>query len=85
MASVGTLYGAVVAGINGRDSLLALLALPVLAPLLIAASRATEAAFGSQTIDTASGWAWVALLGVFAVVFSAAGVAAFGTLLETEA
>ena len=85
MAGVGTLYGAVVAGINGRDSLLALLALPVLAPLLIAASRATEAAFGSQTIDTASGWAWVALLGVFAVVFSAAGVAAFGTLLETEA
>jgi heme exporter protein B len=85
LASVGTLYGAVVANMNGRDSLLALLALPVLAPLLIGASRSTEAAFGSQTIDAASGWAWVALLAVFAVVFSAAGAAAFATLMEPEA
>jgi heme exporter protein B len=85
LASVGTLYGAVVANMNGRDSLLALLALPVLAPLLIGASRATEAAFGSQTIDAANGWAWVALLAVFSVVFSAAGAAAFATLLEPEA
>jgi heme exporter protein B len=85
LASVGTLYGAVVANMNGRDSLLALLALPVLAPLLIGASRATEAAFGSQTIDAANGWSWVALLTVFAVVFSAAGAAAFDTLMEPEA
>jgi heme exporter protein B len=85
LASVGTLYGAVVANMNGRDSLLALLALPVLTPVLIGASRATEAAFGSQTIDTASGWAWVALLAVFALVFSAAGAAAFGALMEPEA
>ena len=85
LASVGTLYGAVVANMNGRDSLFALLALPVLAPLLIGASRATEAAFGSQTIDAANGWSWVALLAVFAVVFSAAGGAAFDTLMEPEA
>jgi len=85
LSSVGTLYGAVVANMSGRDSLLALLALPVTAPLLIAASRATEAAFGSQTIDTASGWAWTALLVVFAVTFTAAGAAAFGTLMESDA
>lgn len=84
LASVGTLYGAVVANMNGRDSLLPLLALPVLAPLLIGASRATEAAFGSQTIDTASGWAWVGLLAVFAVAFVSAGAAAFGTLMESD-
>jgi len=84
LSSVGTLYGAVVANMSGRDSLLALLALPVTAPLLIAASRATEAAFGSQTIDTASGWAWTALLVVFAVTFTAAGAAAFGTLMESD-
>ncbi|MFM8958559.1 MAG: heme exporter protein CcmB [Actinomycetota bacterium] len=84
LSSVGTLYGAVVANMSGRDSLLALLALPVTAPLLIAASRATEAAFGSQTIDAASGWAWTALLVVFAVTFSAAGAAAFGTLMESD-
>jgi len=85
LASVGTLYGAVVANMNGRDSLLPLLAMPVLAPLLIGASRATEAAFGSQTIDLAAGWAWVALLAVFAVTFAAAGAAAFGPLTESEA
>ena len=84
LASVGTLYGAVVANMNGRDSLLPLLALPVLAPLLIGASRATEAAFGSQTIDTASGWAWVGLLAVFAVAFVSAGAAAFGALMESD-
>lgn len=84
LASVGTLYGAVVANMNGRDSLLPLLAMPVLAPLLIGASRATEAAFGSQTIDTASGWAWVGLLAVFAVAFISAGAAAFGTLMESD-
>jgi len=84
LASVGTLYGAVVANMNGRDSLLPLLALPVLAPLLIGASRATEAAFGSQTIDTANGWAWVGLLAVFALAFVSAGAAAFGTLMESD-
>ncbi|NBN96048.1 MAG: hypothetical protein EBV41_00220 [Actinobacteria bacterium] len=85
LASVGTLYGAVVAQLTGRDSLLPLLAMPVLAPLLIGASRATEAAFGSRTIDLATGWAWTALLAVFAVVFTAAGAASFATLTEPDA
>ena len=84
LALVGTLYGAVVANMNGRDSLLPLLALPVLAPLLIGASRATEAAFGSQTIDMANGWAWVGLLGVYGIVFGAAGSAAFSPLTESD-
>ncbi len=85
LAGVGTLYGAVVAQLTGRDTLLPLLAMPVLAPLLIGASRATEAAFGSQSIDLATGWAWNALLAVFAVVFVSAGSAAFATLTETDA
>jgi heme exporter protein B len=85
LAGVGTLYGAVVAQLTGRDSLLPLLAMPMLAPLLIGASRATEAAFGSQTIDLATGWAWASLLAVFAVVFAAAGAASFATLTEPDA
>ena len=85
LAGVGTLYGAVVAQLTGRDTLLPLLAMPVLAPLLIGASRATEAAFGSQSIDLATGWAWNALLAVFAVVFVSAGSAAFATLTENDA
>jgi heme exporter protein B len=85
LAGVGTLYGAVVAQLTGRDSLLPLLAMPMLAPLLIGASRATEAAFGSQTIDLATGWAWASLLAVFGVVFAAAGAASFATLTEPDA
>ena len=85
LGGVGTLYGAVVAQLTGRDSLLPLLAMPVLAPLLIGASRATEAAFGSESIDLATGWAWTSLLAVFAVVFIAAGAASFATLTEPDA
>lgn len=85
LAVVGTLYGAVVANMNGRDSLLPLLALPVLSPLLIAASRATEAAFGSNTIDISSGWAWVGLLAAYTVIFAAAGAVAFSPLTESDA
>jgi heme exporter protein B len=84
LAVVGTLYGAVVANLIGRDSLLPLLVLPVLAPLLIAASRSTEAAFGSTTIDVANGWAWVGVLVVYAVVFGAAGAVAFAPLTESD-
>lgn len=84
LALVGTLYGVVVANLNGRDSLLPLLALPVLAPLLIGAARATEAAFGSDTIDMANGWAWAALLAVYAVVFGSAGAVAFAPLAQSD-
>ena len=44
---VGTLYGGLAAGARGRETLLPLLLLPVVAPVLIGATRATEAAFGS--------------------------------------
>lgn len=84
LALVGTLYGVVVANMHGRDSLLPLLALPVLAPLLIGATRATEAAFGSDTIDVANGWAWAAILVVYAVVFGSAGAVAFAPLAQGE-
>jgi heme exporter protein B len=75
----------VVANLIGRDSLLPLLVLPVLAPLLIAASRSTEAAFGSNTIDVANGWAWVGVLVVYAMVFGSAGALAFAPLTESDA
>ncbi|MEP7204018.1 MAG: heme exporter protein CcmB, partial [Ilumatobacteraceae bacterium] len=43
---VGTLYGGLTTGTKGRESLLPLLLLPVVAPVLIGATRATEAALG---------------------------------------
>ena len=79
---VGTLYGGLTAGEKGRETLLPLLLLPVVAPVLIAATRATEAAFGSGGAATSEGWAWVGLLAVFAAVFGLGGTLAFGPLID---
>src|SRR5699024_5641880 len=47
LAAAGTLYGALAAGLRVRDTLLPLLLLPVVAPVLIAATRAFEDALGT--------------------------------------
>ena len=81
LAFVGTLYGGLTAGAKGRETLLPLL-LPVVAPVLIAATRATEAAFGTGGAQTSEGWAWIGLLAVFAAVFGVGGSLAFGSLID---
>ena len=77
------------AGAKGRETLLPLLLLPVVAPVLIGATRAFEAAFGTRRgsgvrtgLSISDGWPWVGMLAIFATVFGAAGVLAFGPLLE---
>ena len=82
LAAMGTLYGGLSAGAKGRETLLPLLLLPVVAPVLIGATRATEAAFGTSGIATSDGWPWLGLLTVFAVLFSVVGAVAFGPLLD---
>ncbi len=82
LASVGTLYGGLAAGAKGRETLLPLLLLPVVAPVLIAAARATEAALGTAGIAMADGWPWVGVLATFAVAFGVVGTVAFGPLIE---
>ncbi len=79
---VGTLYGGLAAGAKGRETLLPLLLFPVVAPVLIGATRATEAALGVTGTVTGDGWPWVALLTVFAVLFGVGGSLAFGPLVE---
>ena len=79
IAAAGTVYGAVAAGLRVRDTLLPLLVLPVLAPVLLAAATASESALA---LTSAEGWPWVRLLAVFAAVYVAFGVLAFGPLLE---
>ena len=79
LAAAGTVYGVLAAGVRVRETLLPLLLLPVVAPVVLAATRASEAALGQATAD---GWPWVRLLGVFAVVYAAVGALAFGPLLE---
>ena len=79
---VGTLYGGLIAGAKGRDSLLPLLLLPVVAPVLLGATRATESALRSGGAVVSEGWPWVAVLVVFAGVFGVGGLLSFGALIE---
>ncbi|HUQ40326.1 MAG TPA: heme exporter protein CcmB [Acidimicrobiales bacterium] len=79
LAAAGTIYGVVAAGLRVRETLLPLLLLPVVAPVLLAATRAWEAALAG---DPGEGWPWLRVLAVFAVVYGAFGVLAFGPLLE---
>ncbi len=75
----GTLYAALASGLKVRDTLVPLLVLPVLAPVLLAATLATEAAvFGSSE----DGWSWTMLLGVFALLYLGIGMLSFGPILE---
>lgn len=83
LASVGTLYGGLAAGARGRETLLPLLLLPVVAPVLIGATRAVEAALGAAAA-VADGWPWTGLVAVFAAVFGAGGTLAFGALVGDE-
>jgi heme exporter protein B len=79
LAAAGTLYGVLAAGLRVRETLVPILLLPVLAPVLIGATKAFEAALGGTASD---GWPWCGLLTAFAVAYLAAGTLAFGTLLE---
>lgn len=82
LAFVGTLYGGLAAGAKGRETLLPLLMLPVVAPVLIGATRATEAALSAGGITMREGWAWVGLLGAFAALGAIGGTLAFGAMVE---
>lgn len=84
LAFVGTLYGGLTAGFSGRETLLPLLVFPVVAPVLIGATRAVESALGTDGVALAEGWPWIGLLAVFAVAFGVGGALAFGPLLETS-
>jgi heme exporter protein B len=79
IAAAGTLYGVLAVGLRVRETLLPLLLLPVLAPVLLAATRSFEAALAGSPAD---GWPWAGLLAVFAVAYLACGAGVYGTLLE---
>ncbi len=81
LAGAGTLYGVLSTGHRGRETLLPLLLLPVVAPVLIAATRAFESALNGVDIDVPAG-DWIVLLAVFAAIYTFFGVVAFGPLLE---
>jgi heme exporter protein B len=81
LAAAGTLYGVLAAGLRVRETLLPLLLLPVVAPVMLGATRAFEAGLG---LNGAPGeaWPWVEMLGLFALIYTTLGFLAFGPLLE---
>lgn len=79
ITAAGTVYAAVASGLRVRDTLVPLLVLPVVAPVLLAATKATEAAvYGPPD----NGWSWAMLLGVFALLYAGVGMLAFGPIME---
>ena len=79
IAAAGVLYATVAASLRVRDTLVPLLTLPALAPVALGGTRAWVAA---QAVGTGDGMRWVQLLAVFACLFVAFGVAAYGSLIE---
>jgi heme exporter protein B len=79
IASVGATYGVLAARLRQSSALLPLLLLPLLAPVLIAATRGSEVALGREA---GGGWPWGILLGVFAVAYLGLGAVLFRPLLE---
>lgn len=79
VACAGSLYGVLAVGLGVRDTILPILLLPVLAPVLIAATRAYDDALGSAAVN---GWAWLGFLVIFGVVYGVAGALAYGAVLE---
>lgn len=79
-AAVGTFYGGLTARMRAREVLLPLLMLPVIAPLLLAAVRATAAALAGDPLGQQ--WAWIQLLAGFDVIMLVVCGGLYGYLLE---
>jgi heme exporter protein B len=80
IAAVGTFYAGVTVRLRAREVMLPLLMLPVLAPLLLGAVKATAAALTGDPFGELG--AWLQLLVAFDVVMVVAGAATYGYLLE---
>lgn len=79
-AAVGTFYAGVTVRMGAREVMLPLLVLPIVAPLLLAAVRATSAALGGDPSGELG--AWLQLLAGFDIVMLIVGAGTYGFLLE---
>jgi heme exporter protein B len=80
IAVVGTLASALAIQTTARDLIAPLIALPLLVPVLIGATRATAPLLAAQPGTVALDWA--AILGLYDVVFALLAYAVFDFLLE---
>jgi heme exporter protein B len=74
------IYAGITVRLRAREVMLPLLMLPVLAPLLLAAVKATAAALAGDPLGELG--AWLQLLVAFDVLMLVAGPATYGYLLE---
>ena len=79
-AAVTTFYAGVTVRMRAREVMLPLLVLPIVAPLLLAAVKATSAALTGDPLGELP--AWLQLLAAFDVVMAIAGAGTYGYLLE---
>lgn len=79
LAAVGCLYGVLSVGQRVASTLLPLLMLPALAPLLLCATQAVDAALSGTSGE---GWRWLLLLVAFTTSYVGLGAATFGILLD---
>ena len=80
VAAVGTFYAGITVRLRAREVMLPLLMLPVLAPLLLGAVKATSAALAGDPFGEVP--AWLQLMVAFDVVMLVAGAATYGFVLE---
>jgi heme exporter protein B len=80
ICSVGTLLGAISTGAGFGQALLALWLLPLLVPVVLAASEATRTVADQQL--AAQWWQWVQLLAAFAIIYVTAGWVLFEYVIE---
>ena len=80
LSAAGTFYAGVTVRMRAREVMLPLLMLPIVAPLLLAAVKATGAALSGDPLGDLA--AWLQLLAAFDLVMLAAGAVTYGYLLE---
>ncbi len=81
IAVVGTLVAALAIQTRARDLMVPLLALPLLVPVVLGASRATAPLFAAGGAGALPG-DWLALLGLYDLLFALIAYAVFDFLLE---
>jgi heme exporter protein B len=79
-ASVGTILSAMTAQTRAREVLLPILLLPVAAPVLIAAVKATAGILDGQTMDEIA--RWLQMLVAFALIFPAVAFMTFDYVVK---
>ncbi|HBX76220.1 MAG TPA: hypothetical protein DEG43_01100 [Acidimicrobiaceae bacterium] len=79
VAASGAIYGPLAAGFVGSEAVLPLLYLPVLTPVMMAATRSAESALG---FGVGAGWHWTAMLGMLGATFLVLGTLTAASLLE---